>query len=94
VIEQRRDGVSVFSCNIDFGSSGSPVFVASGNGVEIVSVISARAEASDTPISLGMRLGGRVAALEAALDEGVSGVSGVSAGAPQGARSAARFVRP
>ncbi|WP_461470786.1 trypsin-like serine peptidase [Pararhodobacter sp.] len=90
VIEQRRDGVSVFSCDIDFGSSGSPVFMASPSGLEIVSVISARAETGDRPIALGMRLGGRVAALQAALDQGVSGVS---SRLPQGARTTARFVR-
>ncbi|GAB1378623.1 trypsin-like serine peptidase [Pararhodobacter aggregans] len=91
VLDQRRDGVSVFSCQIDFGSSGSPVFAVEGGEVRIVSLISARAENGERPISLGMRLAGRVQALEAALDQGVSGLN---APGPQGARSSARFVRP
>lgn len=90
VLDQRRDGVSVFSCDIDFGSSGSPVFMADGEGIGIVSVISARAEQQARPISLGMRLGGRVEALLAALDAEVpEGTAG-----PQGARATARFLRP
>jgi len=91
VLDQRRDGVSVFSCNIDFGSSGAPVFMADGAGIGIVSVISARAEQQDRPISLGMRLGGRVDALLAALD---AGVPDAASGQPQGARTTARFLRP
>ncbi|MCA0203811.1 MAG: trypsin-like peptidase domain-containing protein [Proteobacteria bacterium] len=91
VLDQRRDGVSVFSCQIDFGSSGSPVFAVEGGEVRIVSLISARAETGDRPLSLGMRLSGRVQALETALDQGVSGLT---APGTQGARRSARFVRP
>lgn len=91
VLDQRRDGVSVFSCQIDYGSSGSPVFAVEDGEVRIVSLISARVENGDRPMSLGMRLAGRVQALETALDQGVSGL-----GTPgsQGARASARFVRP
>jgi len=91
VLEQRRDGVSVFSCDIDYGASGSPVLARDGAGLRIVSVISARVEGSEGPISLGMQLGGRVAELMAALD---GEVSGSRAPGPQGARTTARFVRP
>ena len=91
VLDQRRDGVSVFSCDIDFGSSGSPVFAVRDGEIQVVSVISALAQGQERPISLGMRLGGRVAALEQALDQGVSGVLSSQ---PQGARSTARFLRP
>ena len=91
VIDQRRDGVSVFSCDIDYGSSGAPVFALEAGEMRIVSLISARVEGEGRPMSLGMRLAGRVAALEAALD---SGVSGLAAPGPQGARGTARCVRP
>ena len=90
VLQQRPDGVSIFSCEIDYGSSGSPVLAMIGGERRIVSVISARVESSDTPMSLGMRFAGRVAALETALDQGVSGVSSPGA---NGARSGARFLR-
>ena len=91
VVDRRRDGVLVFSCDIDFGASGSPVFAVQNGELRIVSVISARVQDSDSPRSMGMRLGGRVEALLSALD---AGVSGVAATQPQGARSTARFVRP
>ena len=91
VLDQRRDGVSVFSCQIDFGSSGSPVFAIEGGEVRIVSLISARVENGDSPMSLGMRLAGRVEALETALDQGMAGIGQPGA---QGARTSARFVRP
>lgn len=91
LLARRRDGVFVFSCAIESGSSGSPVFLADAEGIRIVSVISARGESDLQAISLGVRLGGRVAALSAALD---SGVSGVDPGRPQGARASARFVQP
>jgi len=91
VLDQRRDGVSVFSCQIDYGSSGSPVFAIEDGEVRIVSLISARVESDDRPMSLGMRLAERVQALETALDQGVSGIHQPGA---QGARSSARFVRP
>lgn len=91
VLDQRRDGVSVFSCQIDFGSSGSPVFAVQDNELRIVSVISAMAQGTSDPVSLGVRLGARVNALALALD---NGVTGVTAGQPQGARNAARFLRP
>jgi len=91
VLDQRRDGVSVFSCDIDFGSSGAPVFAVQDDRLRIVSVISARAEGRETPISLGMQLGERVAALQATLD---IEAGQAAMGLPQGARSSARFLRP
>lgn len=91
VLEQRQDGVSIFSCDIDFGSSGSPVLAREGDGLRVVSVISARGEGRNGPISLGMRLGGRVDALMTALDHEVSATH---APGPQGARGTARFLRP
>jgi len=91
VLDQRRDGGSVFSCQIDYGASGSPVFAVQDNQLRIVSVISAMAEGTEEPVSLGMQLGVRVNALAQALD---NGVTGVTAGQPQGARTTARFLRP
>ncbi|WP_333830427.1 trypsin-like serine peptidase [Pararhodobacter sp.] len=82
VLDQRRDGVMVLSCAIDFGASGAPVFTLHGGQVRIVSVLSAMASSSGQTVALGMRLEGRLAALEAALGE-----------APAGARESARFLR-
>ncbi|PVH29182.1 trypsin-like serine peptidase [Pararhodobacter oceanensis] len=91
VLDQRQNGVSVFSCDIDFGSSGAPVFAVQNDRLRIVSVISARAEGTGRPISLGMQLGSRIDALQEVLD-GDRGAA--PSGLPQGARSSARFLRP
>jgi len=94
VLDQRRSGVSVFSCNIVPGSSGSPVFIVQDDALRIISVISARAEDTETPVSLGMQLGPRIAALHAQLDAGATGGAQQVSGALSGARSTARFLRP
>lgn len=91
VLEQRHDGVSVLSCDIDRGASGAPVFAAQGDALRIVSVISATLRDRATPMSLGVRLGDRVEALERVLD---GDLPGDTRRMPQGARATARFVRP
>lgn len=83
VLDQRRDGVMVLSCAIDFGASGAPVFTVQDGQARIVSVLSAMASASGQTVALGMRLDGRLSTLEAALELG-----------PIGARNSARFLRP
>lgn len=45
-------GLSVLSCTADFGASGAPVFDISGARPRIVSVISAKAELDEEPVSL------------------------------------------
>jgi V8-like Glu-specific endopeptidase len=52
----RQSGVLVLSCDIDFGSSGSPVFVVEDGVPHIVSVISAKAEADGRKVALGTDL--------------------------------------
>lgn len=86
VLDERPDGVLLFSCDIDYGSSGAPVLVRLGGEYRIVSLISARVENRQPPLSLGMRLAGRVAVLENTLANPAPG--------PQGARDSARFLRP
>lgn len=83
VLDQRRDGVMVLSCAIDFGASGAPVFTTERGQTRIVSVLSAMASSEGQTVALGMRLEGRLDALEARLQE-----------APTGARETARFLRP
>ncbi|MBO9395549.1 trypsin-like serine protease [Shimia sp. R9_2] len=58
----RQKGVYVLSCNIDFGSSGAPVFVFEDGAVRIASVVAAKAEVRGTKVALG-------AALDHSLDE-------------------------
>ncbi|MAQ84096.1 trypsin-like serine peptidase [Psychromarinibacter halotolerans] len=46
----------ILSCDIDFGSSGSPVFVLRNGVPQIVSVVSSKAEMSGQKVALGMNL--------------------------------------
>lgn len=56
VLERRR-GVLVMSCSVDFGSSGAPVFhIDPQKGPQIVSVVSAKAQVSGEPVALGTPL--------------------------------------
>jgi V8-like Glu-specific endopeptidase len=63
----------VLSCSVDFGSSGSPIFVLDGDAPRIVSVVSAKAQANGRPVSLGSGLEGPLADLMALIeaDDGV-----------------------
>lgn len=63
----RQEGVLVMSCDVDFGSSGAPVFSFDGNVPRIVSVISAKAEVSGERVSLGSALADELALLQAQL---------------------------
>lgn len=51
-----QDGVLVMSCDVDFGSSGAPVFAMEGGVPRIVSVVSAKAEVNGENVSLGTDL--------------------------------------
>lgn len=51
-----QDGVLVMSCDVDFGSSGAPVFSMQGGQPRIVSVVSAKAEVEGDRVSLGTDL--------------------------------------
>jgi V8-like Glu-specific endopeptidase len=52
----RQSGILVMSCNVDFGSSGAPVFSFASGTPEIVSVVSAKAELNGNKVSLGTSL--------------------------------------
>jgi protease YdgD len=54
----RQAGVLVLSCDIDFGSSGAPVFVIQDGVPQIVSVISAKADSDGRKVALGTDLAG------------------------------------
>lgn len=62
-------GVIVFSCDVDFGSSGAPVFRMEGGVPRLVSVVSAKAELDGARVAVGMDLVQPVAALMAMLDD-------------------------
>ncbi|SCM66794.1 V8-like Glu-specific endopeptidase [Donghicola eburneus] len=51
-----QDGVIVLSCQVDFGSSGAPIFQITPYGAKIVSVVAAKAEVNGEPVALGSDL--------------------------------------
>jgi len=53
----EESGVMVMSCDIDFGSSGAPVFAITNGIASIVSVVSAKAEMDGSDVALGAVLG-------------------------------------
>ncbi|WP_050927931.1 trypsin-like serine peptidase [Aestuariivita boseongensis] len=96
----RQSGILVMSCNVDFGSSGAPVFSFEDGRPQIVSVVSAKAEVEGQKVSLGTSLQEPLELLKADLANG--------GGFPQGAaprvnritvggarrETGAKFVKP
>ena len=97
----RRSGTLVLSCDVDFGSSGAPIFTVDEDGeARIVSVISAKAEISGRDVSLGTRLEKPLADLMALMahaedtpEQTTTGVRVLNLG-NSGAGNGAKFVRP
>lgn len=69
-VMERQQGVLVMSCDVDFGSSGAPVFSFDGEKARIVSVVSAKAEVGGQQVSLGTQLEQPLALLKAELAAG------------------------
>ena len=69
VLARQRDAL-VLSCDVDFGSSGSPIFVVQDGQPTIVSVVSAMADVNGRKVSLGTNLEKPLADLKAILRTG------------------------
>lgn len=92
-----RPEALILSCNVDFGSSGAPVFAIHDGVARVVSVISAKAEVDGRKVALAVPLGEPLATLRAALEDSKSAmrlgpgkVSILSGGQGDGAK----FVKP
>lgn len=59
----RQTGVIVMTCDVEFGSSGSPVFMVRDGQTRIASVVSAMAQVDGQKVSLGTSLEGPLNAL-------------------------------
>jgi hypothetical protein len=96
----RQQGVLVMSCNVDFGSSGAPIFSFEGGTPRIVSVVSAKAEVRGTPVALGTALDEPLTVLRAELAAGKGFAQAAAPGASRvivgGNRrdTGAKFVKP
>ncbi|TNF63481.1 MAG: trypsin-like serine protease [Rhodobacteraceae bacterium] len=90
IVRARQEGILVMSCNIDFGSSGAPVFSFETGQPQIVSVVSAMAQVEGEKVSLGTALGDTLALLRAQLaaDTGRISVGGLRRD------TGAKFVKP
>ncbi len=90
----RQKSIYVMSCDVDFGSSGSPVFALENGEVRIASVVAAKAEMNGDKVSLGAVLGRSLLEVQAAF-EAESGRVSSSGNLPAGRRNiGAKFVRP
>ncbi len=69
-ILERGSGALAFSCDVDFGSSGAPVFESSSGRARIVSLVSRGARNDDGMIAYGMEIGAPLAELKAAFRAG------------------------
>lgn len=99
----RPGGALVLSCDVDFGSSGAPVFAEVDGRPQIVSVISAKATVGDRKVSIGTDLEDPLSDLMEILSTGsdgtvrpVPGARTMSATAPRrlNGGGGARFVKP
>jgi len=96
----RVEGTLVLDCDVDFGSSGAPVFDLSDGAPRIISVVSAKGEVGDQKVSLGTALEIPLAEMQALLEAG-DGVftrpeapAVVLERAESVAATGAKFVRP
>lgn len=94
----QQDGILVMSCDVDFGSSGAPVFSFAEGEPRIVSVVSAKAQVQGQRVALGTQLGGALDRVRAALESpaaasgnGLPRIGSRSAGENRG--TGAKFVR-
>ncbi|MCT8159272.1 trypsin-like serine peptidase [Pseudoruegeria sp. SHC-113] len=65
----RQSGALVLSCDVDFGSSGAPIFVMQNGIAKIVSVVSAKAEVGDQKVALGSELETPLATVMAMMED-------------------------
>lgn len=65
----RQQGVLIMSCDVNFGSSGAPIFSFEAGEPRIVSVVSAMAEVEGQKVSLGTQLQQPLDVLFAQLDD-------------------------
>jgi V8-like Glu-specific endopeptidase len=70
----RQPGVLVLSCNVDFGSSGAPIFKIGSDLPEIVSVVSAKAEMDEEVVALGTEMAEPLAELLAVASDETVGI--------------------
>jgi len=95
VIDRQQD-LLVLDCDVDFGSSGAPVFVPGPQGPAIVSVISAKAESEGQKVALASAIADPLPVLQAELARIAplrGGVRMLSGGGALNGVGGAKFVK-
>ena len=93
----RQPGVLVLSCNVDFGSSGAPIFAIRDGVARVVSVVSAKADFDGRKVALGTTLGTDAGAPLGTLLAEMQALSSPFHRPGEGGRNAAggaKFLRP
>ena len=86
----RQRGTLVLSCDVDFGSSGAPIFAEVDGRAQIVSVVSAKAEVRGRKVALGTNLEKPLGEMMALLRSG----SGLTAAAKPEIRAVGGTTKP
>jgi len=90
-IMNRHSGIVVMSCDVNFGSSGAPVFSFEGERPQIVSVVAAKAVMDGQSVAIGTAVGDTLKILQSELSAGRGfGLSSPGTGKNLGAR----FIKP
>lgn len=97
-VMREMEGVTVFSCDVDFGSSGAPIFAMEGDRPKIVSVVAAKAEMGGQKVALGSDMQDSLGLLRSELANARE-LARRGRGLPQTddpstGRSGAKFLRP
>lgn len=93
----RTDKLIVLSCNVDFGSSGAPIFQIENGVPTIVSVVSAKADLKGKKVSLGTSLAAPLATVMAELIKSqrpASLTGGKVSTLSGGKANGAKFIKP
>ena len=86
----------MFSCDVDFGSSGAPIFALRDGQMKIVSVVSAKADVEGQRVALGSVLTHTLDVLQAELTKSNGSTMGSATESvlSGGQASGAKFVTP
>jgi len=95
----RQSGTLMLSCDVDFGSSGAPVFVEKNGRPHVVSVISAKAQLGSKKVALAAVVEREIETLMKSLEEAAAVTNGLPVvrrlGNPVTRSSGgAKFMRP
>lgn len=90
----RQKGVYVLSCDIDFGSSGAPVFLLENGEVKVASVVAAKAELRGDKVALATGLDFALDEVRAAMAQPAPVVTRSQSSLQQRNSTGAKFVRP